>query len=117
MEKRNHNMKVDWDLEEGRLRIIFCYPSVNNRCIDENNNIWKSSSSVVRDAISEHFKGTKIRWTNGSSTSALDAQILTLEITNYDKDISFKKLNAILLKLNNQIKTELYYLINPKDVK
>lgn len=112
MKDKPTNMHLDWDLSTGRLIISFTYPNVNSRCIDEKNNIWRCSSSIVDDAIQDHLKGTKIRWTNSSSTSPLYSQILTLEITNYEKDLSFKKLNEILLNLNNQIKIGIYNLIN-----
>lgn len=110
MEHKNTNMKIDWDLEKANLNVIFIYPNVCSKCIDEKNNIWSDSSKIIGDAIRDHFKGTKIRWINGSCGK--EGQILELKIDQYDK-ISFPRLNDILLKLDTQIRTEIYNLINP----
>lgn len=111
MEHKNTNMQLDWDLEKGKLTIVFTYPFVHLKCIDEKKNMFSSSMQIVSDAIHRHLKASEILYSNSSSFER--GQILTLHIKNDHKNISFKKLNKILFELDEQIRTEIYNLINP----
>ena len=108
-------MEINWNTKEGELDVKFYYPHIDLMGFKGQPT---SSSIVISNAIRKNLKGTKINWTNGSSTeeSNLYSSVLTLKFRvgkYYEKEkITLKKVNDILYNLDKDIQTEIRKLIN-----
>ncbi len=106
-------MEINWNTEDGRIVIVFKYPDVHLRCIDEEKRIFKSSSGIIQEAIDRYLKKTDIHYSI-SSGRIEDTLTLTIKLNDYHKDISLKRLNKILHGIDSDIKNDIHNVINLK---